>query len=75
MAKKLGEDQSRKICLKRGLGPTPEDPVCDSGIFCYGKFFFFYFFFTGKLKKWENITRTKCLSEWLQECKDYFKGF
>ena len=36
MAKKQ-EDQSRKIVLKRGLGETPEDPVCDSGIFCYGK--------------------------------------
>lgn len=35
------DDQSvvRKICLKRGLGPAPEDPVCDSGIFCYGKRF------------------------------------
>jgi len=37
MAKASGEDdQSRKICLKRGLGEVPEDPVCDSGIFCYG---------------------------------------
>ena len=31
------DDQSRKISLKRGLGPAPENPVCDSGIFCYGK--------------------------------------
>jgi hypothetical protein len=31
------DDQSRKIYLKRGLGPAPENPVCDSGIFCYGK--------------------------------------
>ena len=42
MAKASGEDdQSRKICLKRGLGEVPEDPVCDSGIFCYGKVIFF----------------------------------
>ena len=32
-----GDDQSRKIVLKRGLGDAPVDPVCDSGIFCYGK--------------------------------------
>ena len=31
------DDQSRKISLKRGLGPAPDNPVCDSGIFCYGK--------------------------------------
>ena len=38
MATGKGEDdQSRKIVLKRGLGDQPEDPVCDSGIFCYGK--------------------------------------
>jgi len=37
MATGKGEDdQSRKIVLKRGLGDQPEDPVCDSGIFCYG---------------------------------------
>jgi hypothetical protein len=44
MAKASGEDdQSRKICLKRGLGEVPEDPVCDSGIFCYGKLNFYKF--------------------------------
>ena len=38
MAKAVGgDDQSRKIVLKRGLGDAPVDPVCDSGIFCYGK--------------------------------------
>ena len=42
MAKKQ-EDQSRKIVLKRGLGETPEDPVCDSGIFCYGKPLFIFY--------------------------------
>ena len=31
------EDQSRIISLKRGF--VPENPVCDSGIFCYGKKF------------------------------------
>jgi len=38
MAKAGGGDdaQSRKIVLKRGLGDAPVDPVCDSGIFCYG---------------------------------------
>ena len=35
-----GDDQSRKIVLKRGLGDAPVDPVCDSGIFCYGKLIF-----------------------------------
>jgi hypothetical protein len=31
-----GEQQVKKIFV-RETGPPPEDPVCDSGIYCYGK--------------------------------------
>ena len=41
MAEKSPKVQSKKISLCGGctiLGELPpEDPVCDSGIFCYGK--------------------------------------
>ena len=41
MAGKSPEDQSKRISICGGctiLGELPpEDPVCDSGIFCYGK--------------------------------------
>ena len=34
------QQQVRKIFI-RETGPPPEDPVCDSGIFCYGKIIIF----------------------------------
>jgi hypothetical protein len=30
-------DHSTKVYLVKEIGPPPEDPVCDSGIYCYGK--------------------------------------
>ena len=34
-------DHSQKVYLVKEIGPPPEDPVCDSGIYCYGKTFFY----------------------------------
>ncbi len=33
-------DYSQKVYLVKEIGPPPEDPVCDSGIYCYGKKYF-----------------------------------
>ena len=70
------EDQSRIISLKRGF--VPENPVCDSGIFCYGKKFlkisknfkkiwiFFWIFWKKKLLKVRF--KNRC-------CQKIFKNF
>ena len=31
------QDHHIKNIYVREIGPPPEDPVCDSGIYCYGK--------------------------------------
>ena len=30
-------DHSKKVYVIKEIGHPPEDPVCESGIFCYGK--------------------------------------
>ena len=34
------EERPKEIHIRQ-IGPPPEDPVCDSGIYCYGKKFVF----------------------------------
>jgi hypothetical protein len=39
-------DHSKKVYVIKEIGHPPEDPVCESGIFCYGKTSF----------KFDNVT-------------------
>ena len=65
MAGKSPEDQSKKISVCGGcvtiLGQLPpDDPVCDSGIYCYGKkLSYTYIIFANNIHYYYTQSRNK----------------
>lgn len=70
MASSVVESEQQEVqeIVVRETGPPPEDPVCDSGIYCYGKNNYLVLLFrrlhSGKRRPHLNVSIGRILSKY-----------